>query len=204
MSPHADLGDLVGGAKGGDPASLEGLYERLTPMARNFLIQCGMGSQEVPVAACELAGDVLLAISQLRSADALRSFVWTLARRRAANWVNRAVRARRSVGIDEMVDADILRLTSTDTPEELLIQRERTQTDRECLELARRAIDRLPAADRDVIQPYLAGQSERQICRALKRTENAVYTSKSRGTKRLAVLVRLELKKSARKVGRPQ
>jgi len=170
--------------RSGDPAGLEALMDRYIPYVsaivwnhlRNTLSKEDAEEvvSDVFLTAWQKAGDVL--------PGSLKPWLGAVAR-------NRARSRLRSAGGELPLEEDVLEIPAEETPEGLLESREERS-------LVRKALDGLPAEDREIfLRHYYYAQTVSEISREMRINESTVKTRLRRGRLRLrTMLVRWDVR----------
>lgn len=162
---------LVRKISSGDEQAIEELYAILSGFVRLTLAQA-IGQQSLDDAVHEILLIVLKAIltGELRDPARLMGFVKTVARRHALAHIRSAAFRRRrfAPGVEHLF------APLDDSPDTRLNRFER-------LERARKALRRLDARDREILERfYLAGEPRQQICEEMQLSETQFRLRKSR------------------------
>lgn len=163
---------LVERIRAGDDQAAQELYLKLSTGLR-ILICRRLGVQDVHDRIHDVFIIVLTAIrtGRLREPEALAGFALKVLRNHIAGCIGEMSKSRernRGTPVPDDIALD------QHSPEDVLLKRERT-------EIARRALNRLRARDREILTRfYLSGQTEERICEEMHLTSTQFRLVKSR------------------------
>jgi RNA polymerase sigma factor (sigma-70 family) len=170
-----DYPALLAGCQGNDEPSLLTLYEMHRKL--RYMIYRQLGSEE---AAQEIVQETYLIVltairnNRLRNPFGLNAFMRTVAQRQIAGRIEKIVKRRQDISLEDLDTAIPLAASEEPTPEEFTL-------DSNMWQVVESALAQLNEEERQILTRfYLLEQSPRQICRALHLTCTQFRLNKSR------------------------